>query len=152
MTLWRHLRKGAPQLIHKCGFWNGDPDFTLVFKKPSVNRAPFPINSTFTGSRYDIIALFLLGALQVTFGYGFWKGDPDFIWCLILTLRLPCTVSDIIGVIFSQKWRHNVNSARGCCKLSVYANSERATPTLYWYSMVTIHLSYTVSDIIRFYC
>ena len=86
--------QGAQQLIHKCGLWKGDPDFTLVFQKSSVYRAPFPTTSTFTGSRYDNIVLFPLGggALQVTLGYIFWKGDPAFIWCLILTLSLPCTI------------------------------------------------------------
>ena len=54
--------KGALQLIHKCGFWNDDPDFTLVFQKPSVYRAPFPMTSTFTGSRYDVIGLSPLGS------------------------------------------------------------------------------------------
>ena len=39
----------------------GRPDFILVLKKPSVYRAPFQINSTFTGSRYDVIVLFPKG-------------------------------------------------------------------------------------------
>ena len=52
---------GALQLIHKCGFWKGDQDFTLVFEKPSVYRAPFLMTSTFTGSRYDVIVLLPLG-------------------------------------------------------------------------------------------
>ena len=34
------------------------------------------------------------------FGYIFWKGDPVFIWCLLVTLRLPCTVCDIIRCYF----------------------------------------------------
>ena len=42
-----------------------------------------------------------------------------------------------LGVIFSQKGRHNVNSVRGRCNLLVYANYERVTSTLYLYSMVS---------------
>ena len=41
----------------------------------------------------------------MTLGYGFWKGDSDFIWCLIVTIRLPCRVSDIIGCYFHSELR-----------------------------------------------
>ena len=82
--------------------------------------------------------------------YGFWKGDPDKIWCLKVTIRLPGSVSDIKKCFFSQKCRHNVNSAKGRCNLLEYENSEKVTPALCFYSVVTVHISYTVSDIIRF--
>ena len=153
MTLWRHLRKEALQLLRKCRFWKGDPDFTLVFKKPSGYRAPFPINSTFNGSRiWRHGAFSAMGAasdswIQILRG---WPG-----LYLVFNSNITSTVPRFRYhwvLFFSPKWRHNVNSARRCCKLSVYANSGRATPTLYLYSMVTKHLSYTLSDIIRFHC
>ena len=73
----------ALQLIHKCGFWKGDPDFTLVFKKPSIYRAPFPINSTVTGSRYDVIALFPLRGAASDSWLQILKGRP----CLFLVFN-----------------------------------------------------------------
>ena len=59
-----------------------DPYFKLVFNR---NQASIVHLSQYIQllpvAGYDVIVLFPLGVLQVIFGYGFWKGDPDFIWC-----------------------------------------------------------------------
>ena len=70
MTLWRHFRKGALQLIPKCGFWKGDPDFTLVFNRnqaSNVHRSKYiqllPV------AEYDVKVLLPLGGASSDFLY-----------------------------------------------------------------------------------
>ena len=110
MTLWRHLRKGALRLIHKCGFWKGDPDITLVFNRSQA----FPIYLTFNGlAGYDVIVLFPLVGGASDSWIRFWKDDPDFIWCLIVTIRLPCTVSDVIRCYFQPEMTSQCQLRRG---------------------------------------
>jgi len=55
---------------------------------------------------------------------------PILYQCLILIIRLSCTVSDIIKFFVSQKWRHEVFSVRGCCRWFIFAFSDRTTPDL----------------------
>ena len=121
---WRYDAKGALQLIHKCGLWKGDPDFTLVFQKPSVYRAPFPIISTFTCSRYDVIELFPLGGAASDLWI--WILNPECVlWWgyhnLILVFNSNYTSISHRFLFFqvlplAGKWRHSVICARGRCR------------------------------------
>ena len=153
MTLWRHLRKGPLRLIHKCGFWKGDPGFTLVFNRNqasilhrSQNIQLLPV----AGS--DVIVLFPLRGAASDSWMRILKGWP---WLhLLFNSNMTSTVHRFQYVIIrcyyqqemtSQCWlRQKALQVVNVCEFWNF------TSTLYLYSMEMMHLSYTVSDIIRF--
>jgi len=69
----------------------------------------------FVGRRWRH-GFYMMGALQVICICGFWKGDHDLHQCLIVTIHLSCTVSDIIKFFISRKWIHGIFFTRGRCR------------------------------------
>jgi len=66
-----------------CRFWKDYPEFILVLhcKYTSIVHH-FWFNYFFIFAGNDVIAILSLGARPVIADYGFWKGDPDFIFML----------------------------------------------------------------------
>jgi len=75
------LRQGRCTQFFDCRFWKGDPYFISVLHcnyTSIVHR--FWFNELFMFAGNDVIAISSLGVLQVISDYGFWKGDPNFIF------------------------------------------------------------------------
>ena len=87
---------GARPVVCRDGFLKGDLDFILVINK-HVHHAQFTIKSRFTVIRkWRHSNISAREALKVIHWGGVWKGDPTSYWFLIISTRLPFTVSDFI--------------------------------------------------------
>ena len=145
--------QGALQLIHKCGFLKGYPDFTLVFNR---NQASIAYRSQYIQllpvAGYDVIVLLPLWGAASDSWIRMLQGRP---WLyLVFNSNNTSTVprSDIIRCYFQPEMTSHCWFRQGALQVVSACEFWKGHPTLNLFAMVTIHLSCTVSDTIRFSC
>jgi len=93
------------------------------------------------------------GALHALFHDGFWKSDHDF-----LIIILSNVLATMLGfrdneVVLTSGYDIIVSPPPGgCCTHFFMTDSEKATITSWWRSIVTFYLGCIVSEITRFHC
>jgi len=141
MTSSWFFRLGALHAILHDGFWKSDYDFLIAFRSNFLSAMHgFKDIEVFLPTGYDVIVSTPPGGAARTFHfhYGFWKSDHDFLIALhsnfisgmhgfrdnVISFQAGC---DVIVI----------SSPGGAARNIMIADSERATPILYYCCIVS---------------